>query len=78
MRVHFKMLNHFKSILQTTKEFSPTQPAAFGEAIEVPLINIFLDNVQFGTDVIAQPGAVTDTPREPSTLKQKSTPTCLR
>ena len=57
----------------TDHKFSPTQPAAFGEAIDVPCISSFFDNVQFGTDVIAQPGAVMDIPREPSTLKQKPT-----
>ena len=53
-------------------KFSPTQPAALGEAIDVPFISWHLDNVQFGTDVIAPPGAVIDTPREPFALKQKA------
>ena len=46
-------------------------PQALGDDIEVPFISWPLDKVQFGTDVIAPPGATIQTPSFPSALKNK-------
>ena len=47
--------------------FSPTPPQEFGDDIDVPFINCVFLSVHFGTDVNAPPGAVMQTPSEPST-----------
>mmetsp|Transcript_61850 Transcript_61850/g.184236 ORF Transcript_61850/g.184236 Transcript_61850/m.184236 type:complete len:223 (-) Transcript_61850:765-1433(-) len=42
------------------------QPQAFGAAMEVPFMSLAPASVQFGIDVMAEPGAQTVTPRLPS------------
>ena len=51
----------------------PTHPHAFGEDMDVPFISICLDKVHTGTDVIAPPGAIIQTPSEPSILNKFET-----
>ncbi len=46
-----------------------TQPATLGELIDVPFISRAFLSVQFGTDVMAPPGAQTETPKSPFSLK---------
>lgn len=43
-----------------------TQPAALGDAMEVPFMSCVRCNVYGGTHVIAPPGAAMHTPKEPS------------
>ena len=42
-----------------------------GEDIEVPFISWLPLRVQFGTDVMAPPGALMQTPNDPSTLQKR-------
>lgn len=50
----------------------PIDPQALGELILVPFINWHPLKVQLGTEAIAPPGALTQTPRAPSCLKGQS------
>ena len=50
----------------------PIPPHALGDDIEVPFMSCEPRNVQFGTDVIAPPGAQMLTPKAPSTLGRKT------
>ena len=46
-------------------------PQALGELMLVPFISCEPRNVQLGTEAMAPPGALIDTPRAPSMLKHK-------
>lgn len=48
------------------------EPQTYGELIDVPFIRIDPCSVQFGTEVIAPPGAEIETPLAPSVLKIKT------
>ena len=46
----------------------PTAPLTLGQLIDVPFINCSFFSVHRGTEVMAPPGALTDTPMWPSAL----------